>query len=161
MSWGIRLDALLGCAWGVRRRLSGRGVQLEDAVRLVAERAHRIDALPPGADAGRTALRGALGALCWGRSRLAAVNGPGVCVAAGPPEAVAALEARLAGEDPGPPAAAGPGLPLRWMEPAAAELTRPRPRDCLSPPRIPIVSNVTGTWLTPAESPIRPTGPAT
>ena len=154
MAWGIRPDALLGYSLGEYVAACLAEVfSLEDAVRLVAERARRIDALPPGGMLAVPLSEERLRPLLGEDLDLAAVNGPGVCVAAGPPEAVAALEARLAGE--GTPARR---LPLvqafhsRWMEPAAAELTRLARGIRLSPPRIPIVSNVTGTWLTPAES---------
>ena len=84
---------------------------------------------------------------------LAAVNAPAVSVVAGPPEAVAGLERRLAGE----------GIPCRrlqadqafhsWMmQPVAAELRELLRAIPLAPPRIPYLSNVTGTWITPGQA---------
>src|SRR6185436_7599864 len=84
---------------------------------------------------------------------LAAVNGPSLSVVAGAPEAVAELEASLSSEE----------IPTRrlrtthafhtpMMEPAAAELVDLARRLALSPPRIPYLSNVTGTWITPRQA---------
>ncbi|HEY4575607.1 MAG TPA: condensation domain-containing protein, partial [Thermoanaerobaculia bacterium] len=84
---------------------------------------------------------------------LAAVNAPDVSVVAGPSEAVIELERRLAEE----------GVPCRrlqadqafhsWMmEPLAAELRERLRATPLAPPRIPWLSNVTGTWITSAQA---------
>src|SRR6185369_13435842 len=84
---------------------------------------------------------------------LAAVNAPAVSVVAGPAAAIAMLESRLAAE----------GLPARRLQAAQAfhsemmrpiagallELLRSIP---LAPPRIPYLSNVTGTWIEPAQA---------
>ena len=84
---------------------------------------------------------------------LAAVNGPNNTVLSGPPEAVAALEEALDAE----------GLACQrlqtshafhsqQMAPLVDELVELVSTFELSPPRIPYVSNVTGTWITAAEA---------
>ncbi len=151
ISWGVEPRALAGYSIGEYVAACLAGVfSLEDALRLVAERARLIDGLPRGAmlavSLAETAVRPLLGEAL----SLAAINGPEVCVVAGPAEAVAELQRRLAGN----------GVTCRrlqtthafhssMMEPIVsrfAGLVRAVPRRS---PQIPFVSNVTGTWITP------------
>ena len=154
MSWGIAPDAVIGHSLGEYAAACIAGIlSLEDALTLVAERAKLIEPLPGGAmlavsrdpDAVRPHLDGELS--------VATVNAPGLCVVAGPEAAVASLESRL-----GEAGIVARRLPTThafhtpMLAPAAGRLTElaraVRPR----PPRIPMVSNVTGTWITEAEA---------
>jgi phthiocerol/phenolphthiocerol synthesis type-I polyketide synthase E len=154
MSWGIRPRALLGYSLGEYTAACLAGVlPLAGALRLVAGRARIVEALPAGAmlavPLGEGELRPRLGA---GLS-LAAVNGPSLCVAAGPPEAVTELAERLAAEGIlSRPLRTSHAFHSRMMEPAARELRSLVGSLALSPPRIPYLSNVTGTWIQPAEA---------
>ncbi|HEU5331347.1 MAG TPA: SDR family oxidoreductase, partial [Actinocrinis sp.] len=152
IAWGLRPAALLGYSLGeyVAAALSGV-LSLDEALRLVVRRAQLIAALPGGAMAAVPLDPDEL----HGRFRLAergldiaAVNGPGTAVVAGPRDAVD----RLAGD------LARHAIPLRrlrathafhsrMLEPAADELaawiganTHP------GAPAIPYLSNVTGDW---------------
>jgi amino acid adenylation domain-containing protein len=155
MEWGVRPDALLGYSLGEYTAACLAGVlPLEDAALLVAERARLLEGLPAGVmlaiplPESEIAPRLAAAGL-----DLAAVNTPGVCVAAGPEEAVQELRDELAAE--GVPCRllpVGHAFHSRWMEPVAPALTRLARGLRLSPPKIPYVSNVTGTWITPAEA---------
>jgi acyl transferase domain-containing protein len=154
MAWGIRPAAVLGYSVGEYAAAHIAGVlSLEDALTLVARRARLIEELPAGAMlavplAGESVLP-RLGP----ELSLAASNGPEQSVVAGPPDAVSALEEELA--------AAGivcrrlqttHAFHSRMMDPLftlVVELARTlRPE----PPRIPILSNVTGAWLTAEEA---------
>jgi acyl transferase domain-containing protein len=149
MSWGIRPRALLGYSLGEYTAACLAGVlPLEGALLLVARRARSIQALPAGAMLAVPLPEGELQPYLGADLSLAAVNGPALCVAAGPPEAVMELADRLAAE----------GIlsrPLRtshafhscMMEPVAAELRSLMRSLQLSPPSIPYLSNVTGTWI--------------
>ncbi|HEY2737289.1 MAG TPA: type I polyketide synthase, partial [Thermoanaerobaculia bacterium] len=158
MSWGAQPQALLGYSLGEYTAACLAGVmELPDALALVARRARLIGELAPGAmlavPLSEEETRARLGGP-WGSGlSLAAVNAPAVSVVAGPPAAIAALESRLAAE----------GLPARRLQAAQAfhsvmmqpiagallELVRSTP---LAPPRIPYLSNVTGTWIEPAQA---------
>ena len=154
ISWGVQPQALLGYSLGEYLAACLAGVfSLEDAVLLVAERARRIEELPAGSMMAVPLPEEETRELLTGDLFLAATNGPNLSVVAGPPEAVAALARRLADE----------GLPCRdlptthafhspMMRPAALDLEKALRRVQLSPPRIPYVSNVTGTWIRPAEA---------
>ncbi|HEV2845859.1 MAG TPA: acyltransferase domain-containing protein, partial [Thermoanaerobaculia bacterium] len=154
MSWGVKPAALLGYSLGEYTAACLAGVmELPDALALVARRARRIGELPPGAMLAVPLAEEETRERLTPELSLAAVNAPAVSVVAGPPEAVEALERRLAEE----------GLPCRrlqadqafhsWMlEPVAAELREMLRAIPLNAPRIPWLSNVTGTWITPAQA---------
>jgi amino acid adenylation domain-containing protein/non-ribosomal peptide synthase protein (TIGR01720 family) len=149
MSWGVRPAALLGYSLGEYTAACLAGVmELPDAMALVARRARLIGELAPGALLAVPLAEAETRARLTPELSLAAVNAPAVSVAAGPPEAIAELEQRLAGE----------GLPCRrlqadqafhsaMMQPAAAALRELLGAIPLAPPRIPYLSNVTGTWI--------------
>jgi FkbM family methyltransferase len=153
-SWGVRPAALLGHSLGEYTAACVAGVfSLEDALEMVALRARAIQALPAGAMLAVPLAPEAVAPWLGGGVALAAVNAPELCVLSGPEEAIAAAERGLA--------QAGHAVrrlatthafhsPL--MQPAAEQVAALAARMRLSPPRIPLLSNVTGTWLTPAEA---------
>ncbi|HSK79450.1 MAG TPA: amino acid adenylation domain-containing protein, partial [Thermoanaerobaculia bacterium] len=154
MSWGVTPQALLGYSLGELTAACLAGVmELKDALALAARRARLISELAPGAMLAVPLSEEETRARLVPELSLAAVNAPEVSVVAGPPGAVAAFESRLAEE----------GLPARrlqtdqafhsWMlEPAAGELLSLVRSIRLAPPRIPWLSNVTGTWIEPGEA---------
>src|SRR6185295_17972248 len=80
---------------------------------------------------------------------IAAVNAPGSCVVAGPAAAVEGLRARL--EERGVDSRrlhTSHAFHSPMMEPAVAPFRDIVAGVSLSAPRIPYVSNVTGTWIT-------------
>ncbi|HEX3758844.1 MAG TPA: amino acid adenylation domain-containing protein, partial [Kofleriaceae bacterium] len=154
MSWGIAPAALIGHSVGEWVCATLAGVMaLPDALALVVERGRRMQALPAGNMLSvRLAARELAPRLPAG-AEIAAENAPGLCVASGPTEAIARLEAELATA----------GIAARRLvtshafhsammdpviEPLAARLAQVR----LSPPRIPILSTVTARWLSDAEA---------
>jgi amino acid adenylation domain-containing protein len=154
MSWGIAPAAMLGHSIGEYVAACLAGVlTLEEALALVAARGRLMQELPPGAMLSVALPEAELLPLLGEELALAAVNAPRLTVAAGPEAAVAALEARLA-------AAGVEARRLRtshafhspMMEPALAAFAREVGRVRLEPPRIPYLSNLTGTWITPAEA---------
>ncbi|HKV11036.1 MAG TPA: amino acid adenylation domain-containing protein, partial [Thermoanaerobaculia bacterium] len=153
--WRLRPEAMLGYSLGEYVAACLAGVMsLEDALVLVAERARLIDGLAPGAMLAVPLPEDRVRSLVAGSGLdLAAVNGPAVCVVAGAIGAIEALKERLAGE----------GVPTRRlptthafhshrMEPVAPALSRLARGLRLSAPKIPYVSNVTGTWITAKEA---------
>ncbi len=153
-SWGIVPRALLGHSLGEYVAACVAGVlRLDDALRLVAERARLIDALPAGAMLAVPLCEAALREILPAGLDVAAVNTPESCVVAGPAAEIEVFEASLA--------AAGTvsrrvparhAFHSRAMAPVAAELERLVASFELRAPSIPIVSNVTGTWLSDEEA---------
>jgi phthiocerol/phenolphthiocerol synthesis type-I polyketide synthase E len=153
-SWGVRPAAMIGHSVGEYVAACLAGVMsLADALSLVAARGRLMQALPPGAMLSVPLAAEELAPRLPAEVVIAAVNEPARAVAAGPLAAVQELARRLAAD----------GVPCRrlhtshafhspMMEPAvepfAAEVRRVR----LAAPSIPFLSNLTGTWITPAEA---------
>jgi phthiocerol/phenolphthiocerol synthesis type-I polyketide synthase E len=154
MSWGIAPDAVIGHSLGEYAAACIAGiVSLEDALHLVAARAKLIEPLPGGAMLAVSADADAVRPYLGDGLAIATVNAPGMCVVAGPEDAAASLEARLA--DAGVTARRLPtthAFHTPMLAPAAERLTEIARTVRLRPPRIPMVSNVTGTWITDAEA---------
>ena len=150
MAWGVKPAAFLGHSIGEYVAACLAGVfTLDDALRLVAARGRLMDALPAGAMLAVPLPEEEIGALLGSALSLAAVNSPKACVVSGPVEAITALHAELAER----------GLETRllhtshafhsaMMEAALEPFTELVRQIALSPPRLPFLSNVTGTWIT-------------
>ena len=156
LGWGLRPQALLGYSLGEYVAACLAGVfTLEQALTLVAHRARLIEEAEPGAmlavALGPTQLaprlRGGAGV------GLAAINGPALCVVAGEVAGIAALEEALAREEivcrrlPTTHAYHSP-----QMDAVQQAYTAVVSGMALQGPQIPVVSNVTGTWLTAADA---------
>jgi phthiocerol/phenolphthiocerol synthesis type-I polyketide synthase E len=153
MAAGVRPDALIGHSLGEYTAACLAGViDLDDMLPLVTERIRLISSAG-GATVGVAAPVEEVLPLLDGELSLAAVNGPAACTVAGYDAAVTRLEAELARRD----------MPFRRLRiPAAAhshvldpvlETYEQQLRGVtLRPPRIPFVTNVTGTWITDAQA---------
>jgi amino acid adenylation domain-containing protein len=154
MEWGVLPDALLGHSLGEYVAACLAGVfSLEDALALVAARGRLMQARPRGAMLAVPLPEQETLALLGDGLSLAAVNAPSSCVVSGPEEAIAALGARLAEQ----------GLEGRRLQTSHAfhsaamdPLLEPF-QDLLrglrlQAPRIPFVSNLTGTWIQASEA---------
>ncbi|MBW3570676.1 MAG: FkbM family methyltransferase [Gemmatimonadetes bacterium] len=153
-SWGVRPAALIGHSLGEYTAACVAGVMsLQDALELVALRARAIQALPGGAMLAVPLSPGALAPFLGEGVALAAVNAPELCVLSGTEAAVAHAEAALAAAGHAARRlAATHAFHSPLMRPAAERVAALATRMRLAPPRIPVLSNVTGTWLSAAEA---------
>ena len=153
-SYGVHASAFAGHSIGEYVAATLAGVfDLPTAITAVSARARLMHAAPPGAMAAV-----ALGAedvaeyLSPGLD-VAAINDPGNCVVAGPEEAMRDFEDRLAQR----------GLPARRMrtshafhsgamDPVLAEFEGVLSGLTLREPHTPLLSNITGTWMTADEA---------
>jgi acyl transferase domain-containing protein len=148
MSRGVTPAALLGHSVGeyVAACLA-EVMSAEDALALVAERGRLMGECPTGAmlAVARPASQVVLAADLW----LAVENAHDACVVGGPPAAVERLQARLDADGiPCTRLLTSHAFHTPMMEPAR-EPFRARLEDAaLRPPRIPVVSSLTGAWLT-------------
>jgi acyl transferase domain-containing protein len=154
LSWGLRPAAMIGYSIGEYVAACLAGVMsLPDALTLVALRARSIDELPGGAMLAVPLPEAEVRPLLRGELALAATNGPHFSVVGGPADAIARLETELAGRG-----AASLRLHATHafhtpaLEPALAPFLEAARKVRLAPPRIPFLSNVTGTWITDAEA---------
>ena len=154
MSWGVTPQAMLGHSIGEYVAACLAGVfSLPDALALVAARGRLMQELPGGAMLSVPLHAAEAERLLGAQLSLAAVNAPGRSVVSGPEEAVEALRQLLAAQ----------GVTCRrlqtshafhsaMMEPILAPFVERVAALVLEPPRIPYVSNVTGTWITAAQA---------
>ncbi|HZF11058.1 MAG TPA: amino acid adenylation domain-containing protein, partial [Thermoanaerobaculia bacterium] len=153
-SWGVRPQALLGYSLGEYVAACIAGVfSLEEGLVLVAERARLIDRLPVGAMLAVPMSAPEVEPYLGPGLSLAAENGPSLSVVAGTPAAVGDLERRLAGEGVlHRRLAVSRAFHSAAMAEVADELLALVRSIDLRPPQVPYISNVTGTWIDPAQA---------
>ncbi|MEX2631550.1 MAG: amino acid adenylation domain-containing protein [Tistlia sp.] len=150
MAWGLRPAVLLGHSLGELVAATLAGVfRLEDALGLVALRGRLMQAQPAGAMLAVEAGAGELAPLLGPAVGIAAFNGPSLTVVSGTEEAVAALAGQLSGLGIASQALHtshafhGPA-----MEPVMAPFAEAVAAVERQAPTLPLLSNLTGTWLT-------------
>lgn len=154
MAWGIEPAALLGHSVGEYTAACLAGVfSFPDALRLVAARGALMEGLPPGAMLAVAMPEEEAQDLLGPGLSLAAVNAPGRVVVAGAVEVIEALARRLrAGAVGCRQLSAQHAFHSADVEPILGQFAaqvRAVPR---SAPQVPMLSNVTGTWITAAEA---------
>jgi phthiocerol/phenolphthiocerol synthesis type-I polyketide synthase E len=156
---GVRPSALLGHSVGEYVAATVAGVfTLEDAFTLVAARGRLMQSLPPGAmlavPLAESDVLPLLGADLLGRDLdLAAVNGPQHCVVAGSDAAIDALRSQLDGRGiEAKRLRTSHAFHSAMMAPILDAFRTLVAGVPLQPPTLPVVSNVTGSWLTPAQA---------
>ncbi len=154
MEWGLRPQALAGYSIGEYAAACIAGVfRLEDALALVARRARLIEEMPGGSMLAVSLGEEEIAPWRTPGLSLAAVNGPAVCVLAGPDGEIAAAEARLReGGVVCRRLETTHAFHSRMLEPIVAPLRRLLEGIELSAPAIPLLSDVTGTWFTPEQA---------
>jgi acyl transferase domain-containing protein len=152
-SLGVEPEVVAGQGAGELAAACVAGVfDLDDALALVAERARLVHALPPGALLAVPLAEDDLAPRLGPGLDLAAVT-PGACLVSGPAHAVAALRGALAqGGVRARPVAGSHAFHSGMMEPAVEPFRRRVEGVPRHPARIPLVSAVSGRWLTAAEA---------
>ncbi|HZF11551.1 MAG TPA: MupA/Atu3671 family FMN-dependent luciferase-like monooxygenase [Thermoanaerobaculia bacterium] len=154
MAWGIAPQAMLGHSVGEYAAAHLAGVfGLAEGLALLAARGALVEALPEGAMLAVPLPAAEVEPLLGAELSLAAVNGPALCVIAGPVEPVDRLARELAGRDLECRLLHGSrAFHSRMMEPALAAFAARVRQVELRPPTIPYVSNLTGRWITAEEA---------
>jgi acyl transferase domain-containing protein/acyl carrier protein len=154
MAWGVRPRAMIGHSIGEYVAACVSGVMsLEDALWLVARRGEMMQGLSGGAMLAVPLCETEIVEMMGEGLSLAAVNSPTLCVVSGDEDAVDELAQRLSAR----------GVSWRrlhtshafhsaMMEPVLAEFAREVGKVKLNAPKIPYISNVTGTWIRDAEA---------
>nr|MBP8824214.1 amino acid adenylation domain-containing protein [Flavobacteriales bacterium] len=149
MHWGIQPDAMMGHSIGEFAAACLAGVfTLEDAVKLVAARGRMMQDLPGGSMLSVRAAEEEVAKKLPAGCSIAANNGPQLCVASGPHDAIAKLQAEL--EKDGitcKPLVTSHAFHSPMMDAMVAPYKNVVEGVKLNAPRIPIVSTVTADWL--------------
>ncbi len=154
ISWGIQPRAMIGHSIGEYTAACLADVfTLEDAVSVVANRGRLMGEMPEGDMLSVSLPASELQTLLSAPLSIAAINGPGLCVVAGPKEAVDALEAALEKKSCATQRLrTSHAFHSAMMDPIVQPFTEQMRRVQLHPPQIPFVSNVTGDWIKPDEA---------
>lgn len=150
MHWGVVPNVLLGHSLGEYVAACLAGVfSLEDALALVAERGRLMQSVSPGAMLSVPLEPQAVKARLGKDLALAAINTPDLCVVSGPCEAIEDLQAQLncEGIDAERPRTSH-AFHSAMMDSVIEPFVRKMAAIPLRPPSIPVMSNLTGTWLT-------------
>jgi acyl transferase domain-containing protein/thioesterase domain-containing protein/acyl carrier protein len=152
ISLGIEPAAMVGHSIGEFVAACLAGVfSLEDALHLTAWRGRLMYGLPAGSMTAVPLLPGDI--YLNGTLALAAINNPKMCVVSGPTASIAALEQRLAKQSVSSRRlVTSHAFHSKMMDPILAEFEERLRTIKLNPPRMPYLSNVTGTWIQPEEA---------
>ena len=153
-SWGVVPTILCGHSLGefVAAHLAGV-FSLADALRLVAARARLVSEQPRGSMLSVRLPTAEVEALLPARLSLAATNSERLCVVAGPDEDIAVFALKLDRQAiPNKVLATSHAFHSAMMDPVLADFRPLVASVQLSRPQVPIVSTVSGTWLTDAQA---------
>lgn len=158
MEWGVSPDAMIGHSIGEYVAACLAGVfSLEDALALVAARGRLMQGMPKGSMLAVRLDEKSVRKYLGEELSLSAINGPSGCVVAGPTPAIDSLEMLLTEQRIGCRLLqTSHAFHSPMMQPIIAPFTELLEHIKLNPPKIPYLSNLTGTWICPeqATSPI-------
>jgi len=152
--FGVRPNAIVGHSMGEYVAACLAGVlSLEGALRLIATRAKLVHQLPQGAMLAVTLPEHEILPLLSEDLSISLINGPNLCVVAGPVEAMAAFEKML--NEKGVicrHVQNAHAFHSRMLNPIVKAFEAEVRKVTLNAPKIPFISNVTGTWISDAEA---------
>lgn len=153
-SWGIQPRAMVGHSIGEYVAACLAGVfSLEDALSLVVARGRLMQELPAGSMLAVSLAAQELYRLLDGTLDLAVINAPSLCVVSGALESVESLGSKLAAEGVScRQLHTSHAFHSRMMDPIVERFAARVGQLQLKPPTIPVVSNVSGTWMSAEEA---------
>ena len=154
LHWGVQPDRMVGHSLGEYVAACLAGVfSLEDALKLVAARARLAQDLTHGSMLAVMLPEEKLLPLLGEQLSIALINGPNLCVVAGPAAAMAGFESRLQEQEIlFRPVRNAHAFHSRMLDPIVDAFAREVKQVRLNAPRIPFTSNATGTWITPEQA---------
>ncbi|MFZ2651072.1 MAG: beta-ketoacyl synthase N-terminal-like domain-containing protein [Burkholderiaceae bacterium] len=154
MSWGIEPAAMIGHSMGEYTAAHLAGVfSLADALALVELRGRLFGQLPEGAMLSVALSEAELRSLMAPQLSIAAVNGPNLTVASGPVQAIDALHELLQSREiESARVRIAVAAHSAMLDPILAEFGQCCSSITMQAPTRPFVSNLSGTWITPAEA---------
>jgi acyl transferase domain-containing protein len=154
MSWGVRPVKLVGHSLGEYTAACLSGVfTLEDAISLVCARGSLMKKVGEGAMLAVSQSETEAARWINGGLSLAAVNAPEQCVISGPTATILALKEQLKQQEiPSHRLETSHAFHSSLLDPVLDLFVKQVREKQLRAPQIPLVSNVTGTWLTEKEA---------
>lgn len=154
MAWGVHPVALVGHSIGEYVAACLAGVfSLEDALSLVATRGRLVQELPIGSMLAVFLSEKELQPFLGEKLSLAVINGPSLCVVSGDTEVIEDLRKQLSNKNVGcRHLHVSHAFHSKMVEPILDAFAEQVRQVSLNAPRIPFVSNVTGTWITSDEA---------
>jgi acyl transferase domain-containing protein/thioesterase domain-containing protein/acyl carrier protein len=151
---GITPTAIVGHSMGEYVAACLAGVfSLEDALQLIARRAKLVNELPQAAMLAVLLPEAELLPLLDRHLSIALINGPNLCVVAGPRPEIAELERALNERSIITRSVQnGHAFHSRLLEPIVSPFIEEVRKVQLHEPEIPFISNVTGKWITKAQA---------
>ena len=153
-SWGVNAEAMIGHSIGEYTAACLAGVfSLEDALMLVATRGRMMQDLPGGSMLSVRMPVSQVESRLSPELSIAVINSPGNCVISGNAEAITAFKNQL--EDEGVMCRilhTSHAFHSQMMDPILEPFAEHVKNVLLSPPTIPLISTVTGTWFTPDQA---------
>jgi acyl transferase domain-containing protein len=154
MAWGIAPESMIGHSVGEYVAACLAGVfSLQDALALVAERGRLMQALPSGSMLAIPLPAAEVEPALGGSVSVATINAPDRCVVSGPGAEIARLEAELAARGvQAKRVETSHAFHSPMMDPILDAFTARVAGTVRNAPALRWVSNLTGTWITPAEA---------
>ena len=154
MYLGIQPHRIVGHSMGEYVAACLAGVfSLEDALKLIAIRAKLVSQLPSGFMLAVALSEEKLLPLLDGNISIALINGPNLCIVAGPLAALADFQARLTEQEIiFRPVRNSHAFHSRMLDPITEAFSKEVKKVRLHAPRISFISNVSGTWIKPEQA---------
>lgn len=154
IAWGVLPEAMVGHSIGEYVAACLAEVfSLEDALALVAHRGRLMQQLPSGAMLSVQLPEQEVQPLLGEELSLAASNASAACVVSGATEAIERLQQKLQEQGVGCRRLyTSHAFHSQMMAPIIEPFTEALRNVKLNPPKIPFISNVSGTWITVAEA---------
>lgn len=148
--WGIKPAAIIGHSIGEYVAACLAGVfSLEDGLRLVATRGRLMGSVERGAMCSIPLPAAEVSAMLGPKLSLASINSASLCVASGPlPEIIQLEERLLQKEIPSRRLHTSHAFHSAMVEPVVKPFFEVLRSVKLNRPRVPYISNLTGTWIT-------------
>ncbi|MEH2349574.1 MAG: SDR family oxidoreductase [Nostoc sp.] len=154
MAWGVQPESMIGHSIGEYVAATIAGVfSVEDGLAIAVTRGKLMQQMPSGAMLSVQLPEQELQQLLEKEISLAASNTPSSCVVSGSEEAIEQLQQKLQQKGVSHRRLrTSHAFHSRMMEPIIETFTRSLQKVKLNPPKIPFVSNVSGTWITATEA---------
>jgi acyl transferase domain-containing protein len=151
---GLVPQAIVGHSMGEYVAACLAGVfSLEDALRLIVRRTQLVDQLPPGSMLAVTLPEAELEKLLPSDLSIALINGPSLCVVAGPPAAMEEFSRTLTARGVLFRSVQNThAFHSRLLDPIVGAFEAEVRKVRLNRPKVPFISNVTGSWISDADA---------